>query len=81
MNNIGIPDKLLVPWLKGKKYIAPADEAEACAIAGGIFLATRKRATVFCSADGFCNCLNFLTSWIIPEKIPMNFVISYSSKS
>lgn len=76
----GIPDKVLVPWLKGKKYIATADEGEAVGIAIGYYLATGKRGTVFMSADGFCNALNPLTSCVIPEGIPMNFVISYGRK-
>lgn len=73
---IGVPDKLLVKWLKGKDYITASDEGEAIGIAGGYYLATKKRATVFMSADGFCNALNPLTSWVIPEKIKMNLVIS-----
>lgn len=73
---IGVPDKLLVPWLKGKKYIAAADEGEAVGIGIGYYLATRKPAIVFMSADGFCNALNPLTSCVLPEKIKMNFVIS-----
>jgi sulfopyruvate decarboxylase TPP-binding subunit len=72
----GIPDKLLIKWLGNKKYIAPADEGEGISICGGVYLATGKRATFFCSADGFCNALNALTSWIIPENIKMNIVIS-----
>lgn len=73
---VGIPDKGLVKYLKNKKYIIASDEGEAVGIAGGYYLATKKRATVFCSADGFCNALNPLTSWVIPEKIKMNFIIS-----
>ena len=73
---IGIPDKLLVKWIGKKEYINPADEGEAIGIAGGYYLATKKRATVFMSADGFCNALNPITSWIIPEGIKMNLVIS-----
>lgn len=73
---IGIPDKLLVKWLGKKSYITPADEAEAVAIGVGYYWATKRRATVFMSADGFCNALNFLTSWVIPEGIPMDIVIS-----
>lgn len=72
---IGVPDKLLIKWLK-KDYIIATDEGEAIGIAGGYYLATKKRATVFMSADGFCNALNPLTSWVIPEGIKMNLVIS-----
>lgn len=73
---IGIPDKLFVYWLGDNKYITPADEGEAVAIAAGYYLATGKKASVFMSADGFCNALNPLTSWIIPDKIEMDFYIS-----
>ena len=75
--NVGIADKLLVPWLEGKEYITATDEGEAVGIAGGYYLATGKRANVFMSADGFMNALNPLTSWVIPDGIKMNFVISY----
>lgn len=73
---IGIPDKVLVKWLKDKDYIKPADEGEAIGIGAGYYLATGKRATVFMSADGLCNALNPLTSYVIPEKIKMNLVVS-----
>lgn len=73
---VGISDKLLLPWLKDKEYMNCSDEGEAVGIAGGYFLATGKRATVFLSADGFCNALNPLTSWVIPENIEMNIVVS-----
>ena len=73
---IGVPDKLLAKWLEGKEYIVSSDEGEAIGIAGGYYLATKKRATAFMSADGFCNALNPLTSWIIPDGIKMNLVIS-----
>lgn len=77
---VGIPDKLLVQWLGNKDYIKPADEGEAIGIAAGYYLTTKKRATVFMSADGFCNALNPLTSLVIPEKIKMNLVISTGRK-
>lgn len=77
---VGIADKLLAKWIKGKKYITPADEGEAIGIAGGYYLATGKRAIVFMSADGFMNALNPITSWVIPEKIKMNLVISIGRK-
>lgn len=77
MKYIGISDKVLDKWLEGKEYLSSSDEGEAVAIAGGHWLATGERATVFMSADGFMNSLNFLTSWIIPENIGIHFVISY----
>jgi len=77
---IGIPDKLLVKWLGKKDYIKPADEGEAIGIGAGYYLAIRKKATVFMSADGFCNALNPLTSLVIPEGIKMNLVISTGRK-
>lgn len=73
---VGVSDKLLMPWLKGKKYTNCSDEGEAIGIAGGYWLATGERATVFMSADGFCNAMNPLTSWIIPYGLEMNLVIS-----
>ena len=73
---LGIPDKLLVKWLGNKEYMKPADEGEAVGIGCGYYLATGKPATVFMSADGFCNALNPLTSYAIPEGIKMNLVIS-----
>lgn len=73
---IGIPDKVLIKWLGKKDYIKPADEGEGIGIAIGHYLATGKRATVFMSADGFCNALNPLTSYVIPAKVKINLVIS-----
>ena len=74
---VGVPDKLLVKWLKDKKYIIVTDEGEAIGYACGYYLATGKRATVFMSADGLCNALNPLTSYVIPWNIKMNLVISF----
>lgn len=74
--NVGIQDKILVDWCKDKEYFDCSDEGEAVAIGAGYFLATGKRANVFMSADGLCNAMNFLTSWIIPEGIEMNLIIS-----
>lgn len=65
-----------MPWLGEREYMNCSDEGESVAIAAGHYLATDERATAFMSADGFCNALNFLTSWIIPEGIEMNIVIS-----
>lgn len=76
MMYVGIPDKILVNWLKGKDYIAVADEGEALAIAAGYYYALKKRATVFMSADGFANALNAFTSLVMPYKVKMNIVIS-----
>ena len=73
---VGVSDKLLVPYLKGKKYLNCSDEGEAIAIGAGYYLATKKRANVFMSADGFFNALNPLTSFVIPERIKMNLIIS-----
>ena len=73
---VGVPDKLLVKWLKDKKYIIVTDEGEAIGYACGYYLATGKRATVFMSSDGFCNALNPLTSYVIPYGLKMNLVIS-----
>lgn len=72
----GIPDKVLVKWLGKNDYIKPSDEGEAIGIGTGYYIATGKRATIFMSADGFCNALNPITSLVIPEGIKMNLVIS-----
>ena|SRR3989344_2006017 len=75
---IGVPDKKLAKWLEDKgEHLIATDEGEAVAIAGGWWLGKNERATVFLSADGLCNALNFLTSWIIPDGIEMNLVVSY----
>lgn len=74
---VGVPDKKLAKWLGDRKYTIATDEGEAVAIAGGWWLAKKERATVFMSADGLCNALNFLTSWVVPDQIEMNLVISY----
>lgn len=77
---IGIPDKILTPWIGNRKYIKPADEGEGVAIGAGYYYATGKRATVFMSADGFANALNPISNLLIPYSIPMNIVISYGRK-
>lgn len=73
---VGIPDKLLVPFLEGKDYIMATDEGEAIGIGIGYFYATGEPATVFMSADGFCNAMNPITSHVIPFNIKMKIVIS-----
>lgn len=72
---VGVPDSKLNKWLEGKEYMIATNEAEAVAIATGHYLATGERATVFMSADGFCNAMNPLTSLVIPYQIEINFVI------
>jgi len=72
---VGVPDKKVAEWIKGKDYISCCDEGEAVGVGAGIYLATKKRATVFMSADGFMNALNPLTSYVIPEGIEMDLVI------
>ncbi len=73
---VGIGDKVIMPWLEGKKYLSCSNESEAIGMCAGHYMATGRTGTAFMSADGFMNCLNFLTSWIIPEEIPMHIVIS-----
>lgn len=73
---VGISDKVLDEWLKDKCYLSCSDEGESIAMCCGAYLATGKKSTAFMSADGFMNALNFITSWMIPEKIPVDFVIS-----
>lgn len=77
---VGIPDKLLTPWIGKRDYIKPADEGEGIAIACGYWYATGKRATVFMSCDGFANALNPITNLVIPFGIPMKLMISYGRK-
>lgn len=72
---IGVPDKVLAEWIDGREYITATDEGEAVAIGAGYYLVTKKRATVFMSADGLCNAMNTITSYIIPEGIEMDIVI------
>ena len=71
-----IPDKILIKWLGKKKYIMPSDEGEGIGICAGIYLATGEPATMAMSADGLCNALNPLTSYVIPSGMKMNLVIS-----
>ena len=73
---VGVSDKLVMPYVKDKEILDCSDEAESIAIGAGFWLATGKRANVFMSADGFANTINFLTSWIIPQNIEMNLLIS-----
>ena len=77
---VGVPDKILIDWLKGKEYLSCSDEGEAIGIAAGHYLATGEAGTVFMSADGFCNALNPITSLVIPENIKMKIVISFGRK-
>ncbi len=77
---VGVSDKVLMPWLEGREYLNCSNEAEAVSMAAGYFLTTGKRGTVFMSADGFCNASNYITSWIMPEEIEMNIVISTGRK-
>ena len=73
---IALPDKLLSKELDGKDYIVPADEGEGISLACGYYLASGKTAEVYISADGFMNALNAITSYVIPEEIPLNIFIS-----
>lgn len=73
--NIALSDKIILPYMP-EEYIGCSNEGEAIAIAGGYWLASAERANVYLSADGFCNALNFITSWVIPDKIQMNLFIS-----
>lgn len=73
--NIALTDKIIKPHTP-EDAINCSNEGEAVAIAAGYHFATLDRANVYMSADGFCNALNFITSWIIPEKIEMNIYVS-----
>jgi len=73
---VTVPDKISAPLLEDEDYVMATNEAECIAIAAGQWLAVKERATVIISADGFCNALNIITSYIIPENIEMDIVIS-----
>jgi sulfopyruvate decarboxylase TPP-binding subunit len=77
---VGVPDKKLNIWLKGKEYMISSDEGEAIGICAGLYYATKERATAFMNADGFLNALNPITSFVIPYDIKMNIVVSYGRK-
>lgn len=76
---IALQDKVIKKYMDASgvtDFLNVSNEGEAVAIAAGHYLATGERADVYFSADGLCNALNFLTSWIIPEGIEMNLFIS-----
>lgn len=74
---IGILDKVFYEnGITDEGMMVASDEAECVAIAAGWWFATKNRAQVYVSADGFMNCLNFITSWLIPDDIEMDFTIS-----
>ena len=77
--SVALTDKVIKKYMDDNNvmdFLNCSDEGEAVAIAGGYWLAKKERANVYFSADGLCNALNFLTSWIIPEEIEMNLFIS-----
>lgn len=77
--NIALQDKVIKKYMDDNRidqFMDCSNEGEAVAIAAGYFLATGQRANVYFSADGLCNAMNFITSWIIPEGIEMNLFIS-----
>lgn len=76
---IALQDKVIkgyMDFIGVKDFIGVSNEGEAIAIAGGCWLGTKKRADVYMSADGLCNAMNFITSWVIPENIEMNIFVS-----
>jgi len=73
--DIAITDKIIKPHIPEGSLVC-SNEGEALAIAAGHWFATLDRANVYMSADGFCNAMNFLTSWIMPSEIEMNINIS-----
>ncbi len=76
---IALQDKVIKDYMDKEgvtEFLDCSNEGEAVAIASGYYLATGKRADVYFSADGLCNAMNFLTSYIIPEEIEMNLFIS-----
>lgn len=76
---IALQDKVIKKYMDEhliSDYLNVSNEGEAIAIAGGWWLGKKERADVYFSADGFCNALNFITSWVIPEGIEMNIYVS-----
>lgn len=76
---IALQDKVIKTYMDSHgitNYLDVSNEGEAIAIAGGWWLGKKERADVYFSADGFCNALNFITSWVMPEGIEMNIYIS-----
>lgn len=77
--NIALTDKIIKKYMDEQNitdFLDCSNEGEAIAIAAGHFLATGKRANVYFSADGLCNAMNFITSWIMPDGIEMNIFVS-----
>ena len=76
---IALQDKVIKKYMDEQgitEFLDCSNEGEAVAIAAGHWLATGERADVYFSADGLCNAMNFITSWIMPEQIEMNIYIS-----
>ena len=72
---VGVPSSKLKSWFNGTEMFV-TDEAEAIAIAAGYYLATSKTAIVFMGSNGFANALEFITSLLIPYKIPIDLVVA-----
>lgn len=75
---VGVPTSKLEKWFNGTEMFV-TDEGEAIGIAAGYYLATGKIATVFMGSNGFANALEFITSLLIPYKIPIKLVIAKRS--
>lgn len=76
---VALQDKVIKTYMDDNEiedFIGVSNEGEAVAVAAGYWLGKKERADVYFSADGLCNALNFLTSWIIPEGIEMNIFVS-----
>jgi len=76
---LALTDKVIKKYMDEKgitDFLDCSNESEGLSIAAGYWLATGKRAEVYISGDGFMNCLNFFTSWIMVEPIEMNIFIS-----
>jgi phosphonopyruvate decarboxylase len=58
------------------QYISAAREEDAIGIAVGAYLAG-KRPIVLMQNSGLANCVNCLTSLLIPSKIPVLFLVSW----
>ena len=72
---VGVPSSKLRSWFDGTEMFV-TDEAEAIGVAVGYYLATGKVATVFMGSNGFANALEFITSLLMPYKIPIDLVVA-----
>lgn len=80
----GVPDSIFAAFIdrlqeSGMKHIMATSEGEACGVAAGYHLATRKVPMVYIQNSGFGNCVNPLTSLLDENvySIPALLLISW----